>query len=179
MTFRHQPKTMYRFRMPPRRSWIGQYNKSLRQLGNNDEEAFRLNAEAADHGMHDAILAMGWFYLNGVGVPADYGKATHWYKKAARTGDLSAFYSLGHIAWLQGDYDDALLWLNRAIEKGHSRSKYTLGRMYWAGKGVAKDRGHARKLFSEAAAASVLEAQRAERYLTYLGRNNSKMNAQN
>ncbi len=26
------------------------------------------NCIAAQEGMHDAVLAMGWFYLNGVGV---------------------------------------------------------------------------------------------------------------
>jgi len=171
MTYRNQQpvKSLRRAILPPRRPWIGAYNKSLRQLGNNDEEAFRLNAIAAENGMHDAILATGWFYLNGVGVEPDLDAARHWYRKAARSGDLSAFFSLGHIAYLERDYAEALVWLNRAAEKGHPRSKYLLARMYWRGRGVDCDRKHARGLLVKAAGLNVTEAQRAERFLTFLG----------
>ena len=151
------------------RSWIGDYNKSLRQLGSNNEEAFRLNAIAAEKGMHDAVLAMGWFYLNGVGVKANTDEAVRWYRKAARGGDLSAFFSLGHIAYLENDYVEALLWLNRAADKGHPRSKYLLARMFWGARGVPQDRKRARRLLADAAALNVVEARRAERYLAYLG----------
>jgi TPR repeat protein len=170
MTFRHQPvKSLRKVALGPHRPWIGAYEKSLRQLGNIDGEAFRLNAIAADYGVHDAVLAMGWFYLNGVGVKPNVPAAIHWYKMAARTGDLSAFFSLGHIAYLERDYARALVWLNRAAKEGHPRSKYLLARMYWSGRGVELDRKHARRLLSEAAAANVVEAQRVERFLKYAG----------
>ena len=39
-----------------------------RGVPKNEAQAFALNAEAADAGHGDAVLAMGWFYLNGVGV---------------------------------------------------------------------------------------------------------------
>jgi hypothetical protein len=55
-------------------SWRS-YNHSLRMLDDNDCEAFRLNQLAAQDGMHDAVLAMGWFYLNGVGIKADKEEA--------------------------------------------------------------------------------------------------------
>lgn len=119
--------------------------------------------------MHDAILAMGWFYLNGVGIEASIPEALRWYKKAARTGDLSAFFSLGHIAYLECDFDEARLWFNRAAEEGHPRSKHLLAHMFWSGKGVPQDRKRARRLLAEAAAANVSEAQRTVRFLAYLG----------
>src|SRR5947208_16554934 len=116
MTFRWQPvKSMRRTSLGSRIPGADAYNRSLRKLGNDDKEAFRLNSVAAEQGMHDAILAMGWFYLNGVGVEPDEMEATRWYKKAARAGDLSAFFSLGHIAYLQNDYDEARTWLSRAM----------------------------------------------------------------
>lgn len=65
------------------RSWRS-YNHSLRLLDNNDKEAFRLNQIAAQEGMHDAVLAMGWFYLNGVGIDADIAEAIRWYRRSAR-----------------------------------------------------------------------------------------------
>jgi TPR repeat protein len=149
---------------------VDEYNKSLRQLGNDDEEAFILNASAAEKGDHDAILAMGWFYLNGIGVKANLEAATHWYRKAARRGDPLAFSSLGQIALIQRDYSEALLWLNRAANRGHARSKYYLGKLYWRGNGVKLDLKAARRFFSEAAANNVKEAQRVERFLNSLGR---------
>ena len=63
------------------------YNHSLRLLDNDKSEAFRLNQIAAKEGMHDAVLAMGWFYLNGVGTDTDEEAALGWYRKSARQGD--------------------------------------------------------------------------------------------
>jgi TPR repeat protein len=146
-----------------------EYNKSLKRLGNDDEEAFRLNAIAADEGMHDAVLAMGWFYLNGAGVEANLDEAIRWYKKAARFGDLRAFFSLGQIAYVQKDFDEAILWLKRSADKGHLRSKFYLGKLYWRGDGVDQDKKLARQFFAEAAAGNVFEAQRTERFLSFLG----------
>jgi TPR repeat protein len=80
------------------RPWIRACKHSLNRLDNNDEEAFRLNTIAAENGMHDAVLAMGWFYLNGVGVKANQQEATRWYKKSARQGHPRAMFSLGYIA---------------------------------------------------------------------------------
>ena len=59
---------------------IWRYNLSLDYLkGKNvpkdDEKSFTLNAEAARLGHREAILAMGWYYLGGVGVERDYEKA--------------------------------------------------------------------------------------------------------
>ena len=148
---------------------LREYNKSIKRLGNDDEEAFRLNVIAAEQGMHDAVLAMGWFYLNGAGVEADLVEAIRWYKKAARHGEVMAFFSLGQIAFSQKDFAEAILWLGRAAAKGHSRSKFYLGKLYWRGEGVEQNRKPARKLFAEAAACNVFEAQRTERFLSFLG----------
>ncbi len=155
------------------RSWPSgwsSYNKSLRLLGNKDEEAFRLNLKAASDGMHDAVLAMGWFYLNGCGVEADENEAIRCYRKEARQGDSRALFSLGQIAYWRRDYAEAFQWFTRAISKGHQRSKFYLGKMYWKGYEVERDQKTARRLFAEAAAGNVSEAQRAERFLSFLGR---------
>jgi TPR repeat protein len=86
-----------------------------------------------------------------------------------------AFFSLGQIACFQKDFREAYKWFNHAIEKGHARSKFYLGKLYWRGLGVVQDRKRARRLLSEAARANVAEAQRAERYLSYLGSKQPKM----
>src|SRR5208283_3506668 len=82
-----------------RLNWGTPYNRSLRLIDNNDAEAFRLNCMAAENGMHDAVLAMGWFYLNGVGVEADEEEAIQWYRRSARQGEPRAMFSLGYIAY--------------------------------------------------------------------------------
>lgn len=144
------------------------YNASLRQLGSNERESFRLNQLAADEGMHDAVLAMGWFYLNGVGVEADEAAAYQWYRKSARQGDARAMFSLGQLAYWERDFAEAMTWFARASEKDHQRARFWIGKMHWRGQGVERDRRKALRFFTEAAASRVEEAQRTIRYLNYL-----------
>jgi uncharacterized protein len=144
------------------------YNHSLRMLGDNEIESFRLNRLAALSGMHDAVLAMGWFYLNGIGVDANKEEAIRWYRKSARQGDERAMFSLGQICYFDGDFAGAILWFTRASDKGHHRSDYWIGKLFWRGSGVVQDRKAANAFFARAAAKKVAEAQRAVRYLAFL-----------
>lgn len=146
------------------------YNRSLRLLGGNDAEAFRQNLRAAEQGMHDAVLAMGWFYLNGFGVERNEQEAFRWYRKSARQGDPRAMFSLGYIAYVHGDFSEALTWFTRAANKLHHRSKYWIGKMYWRGEGINQDRRRAQEFFSEAASNKVSEAQRAVRFLSFVSK---------
>ncbi|HEY5330996.1 MAG TPA: tetratricopeptide repeat protein [Acidobacteriaceae bacterium] len=150
------------------------YNRSLRMVDDNEAEAFRLNELAAHEGMHDAVLAMGWFYLNGVGVPEDENEAYKWYRKSARQGDARALFSLGQIAYWKSDFAAALTWFTRAEDKQHHRSQFWLGKMYWRGNGVPQNRKRARQLFAEAARKKVTEAQRTIRFLDYCARSSDR-----
>jgi TPR repeat protein len=146
------------------------YNQSLdllegRGVAKDPELAFRLNAEAAAEGHADAVLAMGWFYLNGVGVTRDIESARTWYRDSARRGEKRAMFSLGQIAYDEDDYADALVWFRRASDAGHHRSLYFLGRHYWRGHGVERDRKEALRYFHRAARHKVKEAQRVLRFL--------------
>lgn len=129
-------------------------------------KAFSLNAQSAAGGYGDAVLAMGWFYLRGVGVERNFAEAERWYRASARQGDTRAMFSLGQIATIQRDYSGAQKWFSRASAKGHHRSWYWLGRLHWRGHGVALDRKEARRLFQVAAGHKVVEAQRALRFLS-------------
>lgn len=148
--------------------WRAPYNRSLRLRDNNDAEAFRLNRVAAEYGMHDAVLAMGWFYLNGVGVEANEDEAIRWYRRSARQGEPRAMFSLGYIAYFRKDYSEALKWFERALGKDHHRSGFWIGKIYWRGQGVDRDRKRARSYFAQAAERKVVEAQRAIRFLAFL-----------
>ena len=147
-------------------SWRS-YNHSLKLLDNDEAEAFRLNIQAAEKGMHDAVLAMGWFYLNGVGIERDENEAIRWYRKSARQGDERAMFSLGQIAYSERqDYPEALLWFRRAADKGHYRSIFWLGKLYWRGHGVEQDQQAAKQYFSKAADKKLPVAQRTLRFLS-------------
>jgi uncharacterized protein len=93
-------------------------------VAKDERRAFDLNAEAAELGYSDAILAMGWFYLSGVGVAPDCEQARRWYRDSARRSDNRAMFSLGGIAYTDDDYTEALVWFKRASDAGHYRSIY-------------------------------------------------------
>lgn len=145
------------------------YNESLDLLNGdgvpkNERRAFALNAEAAHGGHGDAVLAMGWFYLNGVGIERDIERARKWYRESARRGEPKAMFSLGQIAYDEKDFSDALTWFTRASDAGHARSFYWMGKLYWRGDGVEKDRRRAMGCFHRAATNKVKEAQRLLRF---------------
>jgi TPR repeat protein len=130
------------------------------------QKSFLLNAQAAESGMRDAVLAMGWFYLNGVGVEPDLEEARRWYRKSARQGDPRAMFSLGQMAYDERDHADALVWFRRAADKGHARSLFWIGKLLWRGSGIPTDKKQAMTLFQKAAAAKIPEARRVLRFLS-------------
>lgn len=146
------------------------YDESLdrllgRGVAKDERRAFELNRVAAEGGFTDAILAMGWFYANGVGVERDLEQAQSWYRKAARKHCPKAMFNLGHIAYRERDWEGARTWFTRASEKGHHRSLFWLGKLFWRGCAVSRDRRHAKELFQQAANKKVAEAQRTLRWL--------------
>lgn len=158
------------------REAVSLYNRSLESLGIgghpvDESHAFELNAQAAALGFRDAILAMGWFYLNGRGVERDIPSAQHWYRRSARSGDPRAMFSLGQISYAAAAYSDARRWFERATKHGHIRSFYWLGKLAWRGQGVPQDRSAAFALFHLAARGHDPEAIRALKYLSRRNRN--------
>ncbi|MGH7952502.1 MAG: tetratricopeptide repeat protein [Limisphaerales bacterium] len=144
---------------------ISAYNRSLdllqgKNVRQNSKKAFALNAQAAKENYHDAILAMGWFYIRGIGVKENSEKAKEWYRKSARQGEPKAMFSLGQIAYIEKNFSDSLTWFKRAVKTGHARSLYYIGRQYWNGQGVDRDRKEAMRLFHLAARKKVVEAVR-------------------
>jgi hypothetical protein len=145
------------------------YNRSLdclqgRGVPEDHAESFRLCERAAAAGFHDAVLAMGWHYLNGVGVDADVEEARDWYQRSARQGEPRAMFSLGRMAYAAGSFVAALAWFERASEHDHVRSRYWMAKLYWRGDGVERDRPKAMTLFQQASARRDPEARRFLRY---------------
>jgi TPR repeat protein len=151
---------------------IALYNESLDCLPEkgarpgDDARAFSLNAQAAALGHYDAILAAGWFYLQGRGVSRDLKLAEYWYRRAARRGEPRAMFSLGYITYEAQAYATARRWFERAGGAGHIRSLYWLGKLAWRGHGVQKDHEAAFDFFHRAARAHDPEAIRVLRFLS-------------
>jgi uncharacterized protein len=148
------------------------YNQSLALLdGKNvpkdEKKSFAANAQAASMGFRDAVLAMGWYYLNGVGVSKDVDEAKRWYRRSARQREPRAMFSLGQIAYEERNFEEALEWFRSAREQGHARSTYWIAKLCWRGQGVWQDRRAAEALIQEAASQKDPEARRVLRFLSW------------
>jgi TPR repeat protein len=84
-------------------------------------EAAKWNRLAADRGYEAAQYALGWMYVNGLGVPQDYVEAAKWYRLAADQGLAVAQYTVGLMysngQGLPRDYVRAHMWLNLSAKK--------------------------------------------------------------
>jgi pentatricopeptide repeat protein len=136
-------------------------------LNRNEKASFEANAQAAAMGFGDAVLAMGWYYLNGVGVAEDVDEAKKWYRRSARQRDPRAMFSLGQIACREGNFEEALDWFQSAKGQGHARSVYWIAKLHWRGQGVVQDRRAAERLLQEAAKQKDPQARRAVRFLSW------------
>lgn len=140
------------------------YSRSIRSIESNTEAgnrlAFSLNQEAALLGHNDAILSMGWFYLNGIGIDRDIELARKWYRRSARRGSSAAMFSLGHIEELEGEFPSARDWYEMAAKRGDADAWYRLGRLYWRGYGVPRDARVAGRYFVLAGEAGAKVAKR-------------------
>jgi TPR repeat protein len=148
------------------------YDQSLdllegRKLPKDETRSFEANSRAAAAGYHDAVLAMGWYYLNGVGVPKNVDEARRWYRKSARQREPRAMFSLGRIAYDDRNFEEALEWFQAAKDQGHARSTYWIAKLHWRGLGVPQDRRAAEGLMQEAAKHKDREARRALRFLSW------------
>ena len=70
---------------------------------------------AAERGSSEAQLVLAVMYSEGIGVPADYARAFHWYEEAARQGSpeasfaLSTFFALGVAGVADQDKAEAVV----------------------------------------------------------------------
>lgn len=94
-------------------------------------------------------------YLQGQGVPQDYAKAVHWFRKAADQRLAPAQFFLGIVYGLgrRVPKDDVLayMWLNLAASSGHkntAESRDSLATLMTPEQ-VAEAQGMARRWFTE------------------------------
>lgn len=144
---------------------IWRYNTSLDYLlgtgvAKDTKRAFRWNRDAARSGYPDAVLAMGWFYHNGIGVDRNLRRARFWYVRAARAQDPHAWFSLGQLAYDADKFVEAVAWFRKAAQRRHPRASYYLARLYLDGRGARRNVAIALKLLTGAVRQGHPEAKR-------------------
>ncbi len=123
----------------------------------------KVTRAAAEYGVPEAQLEMGYWYETGLGVPKDPVEAVRWYMKAAEQGYAEAQHNLG-VMYSQGegvsqDKKEAVKWYTRAAEQGLTIDQYNLGVMYYHAKGVERDYAKAAMWFLRAADGGYVGAQ--------------------
>ncbi len=107
------------------------------------EAAFALMAAEAEKGSGNAMLTLGRFYEQGVGVSRNYTKALEWYEKAAKAGQPEGYYNLGVCCEIgmgtAADAAKALQNYQKAADMGFALAMYKLSTLYISGTGTAKD----------------------------------------
>ncbi len=78
----------------------------------------------AEQGSAAAQLNIGLLYLDGKGVPQDYGEAVTWLRRSAEQDNTEAQHDLGALygagKGLKRDYVQAYKWMNICAAKGNS-----------------------------------------------------------
>ncbi|MDR3493815.1 MAG: protein kinase [Ancalomicrobiaceae bacterium] len=105
--------------------------------------AFDWLQKSADKGRPEAMAAVGQFYLDGTGRPADYAQAGNWLEKAANAGNGDAMLSLGRMSF-EGlgrpkDLTIAAGWFEKAAKLGKAQAYAKLGSVYQSGVGGKPD----------------------------------------
>jgi TPR repeat protein len=121
--------------------------------------------EAAFRGHILASTELGVAYLNGLGVPKDWGQAEVFLRKAAAAGEPNAQYWLYFIlarqAQTQQDYQEAFRLLNSSAEKEFPAALFELGALCFNGQdalGFPRNYGKAAHYWQRAAKFGVSEA---------------------
>jgi localization factor PodJL len=126
-----------------------------RSVPQNNEEAARWLAVAANKGFVPAQFRLGTLYEKGVGVKKDLPEALALYRAAADKGHGKAMHNLA-VLYAEGangtpDYRAAARWFRKAAEEGVTDSQYNLAILYARGVGVEQSFAEAYKWFFLAA----------------------------
>ncbi|RDD46092.1 Protein sel-1-like protein 3 [Trichoplax sp. H2] len=102
----------------------------------------------------DSIYNLGIVHLRGQGVPKDVPKAVTYLEKAAKMGNVNAYFALG---WIAANVNDNKLaaahYYQKAAQLNHPEAAYNLGYMYAQGQlnNGTRDEEMALKYFVKAA----------------------------
>lgn len=119
------------------------------------DQALTLETGLAGSGYIAALLDLGSWYDNGIGVRQDKAKAVAFYRKAADLGSAEAIFNLGHMYstgdGVPQDEAKAVRLYRKAAALGYPDAIGNLGVLYSTGQGVAQDKSEAARLYRKAA----------------------------
>lgn len=121
----------------------------------DEAKAFGFFKQAAELGDVAAMLNVGFFFDEGLGVKADKAAARGWYEKAYDEGDASAANNIAILCRENNDLAGAADWFAKAAELGDGDALVELARVHIEGQGVAKDEAKARAFLERALALPV------------------------
>jgi len=114
---------------------VGRYYKPCKELDECDrlieeyfksgqyEKCFQGHLRLAEQGYPLAECQIGYFYLEGLGVPKDAEKSFYWTKRAAEHGDWDGQFNLGEAyetgTGTEKDLEQAKRWYREAAGQGH------------------------------------------------------------
>ena len=117
----------------------------------------------AEQGVAEAQSALGYAYLEGLGVPQNDAQAAQWYQLAADQGYAAAQFSLGRMyddgRGVPQDDAEAVRLYRFAADQGHVDAQVNLGVMYDTGEGVPQDYAEAVRWYRLAADQGDAQAQ--------------------
>lgn len=160
-------------------SALGLYNLSVvfafgEGARRDDALAIKLERLAAERMQPDAITALGFRYLNGIGVRKNVKKGIQYYRRSAALGDSSGMFSVGQHYFYCRKYAKAFRFLSQGAEMGHKRCLYLIGRIHLHGLGKSKDLAAAAASLTAARELGSLEAKRLLESQAYSKITNSK-----
>jgi len=96
-------------------------------------QAVALHRKAAERGITDSQVTVGFYYANGIGVEKDEAQAAIWFRKAAEQGELNGQYDLA-VMYQYGrgvprDETQAMGWYRKAAEQGNEAAKRKMAEM--------------------------------------------------
>ncbi len=161
------------------------FENGIAGVEQNLETAAEYYLEAAKAGIVEAEMAIGVFYLQGVGVGKDEAEAYRWLKKAADSKEPSATMYLGRL-YLHGvpslniepNNNKAWYYIKKAADLGEPEAKADAAWMYHRGLGVAKSDRSAFTYANSSAESGIPEGQALLGYLLITGTGTAKNPAQ-
>ena len=107
------------------------------------EKAIVYYEKAAQGGMEEALMELGYLYSIGEYMEPDYEKGIEYYKRAADMGNTTALGNLG-LSYCKGygveqDEKKGFAYFLKAAEGGHPDAMMQVSEMYRDGYGVEKD----------------------------------------
>jgi len=115
-------------------------------------EQNKINAEKGDAACQTAL---GWEYMNGVGVERDQAEGIKWYRKAVEQNSAEGEWYLADCYFrgngVEQNYTEAIKLYRKSADQGNHYAQECLGACYSDGKGVTQDYTEAFKWYRKAA----------------------------